>query len=229
MNKKVIVIVISLIITVVLFTGLITIQKKIVNPSGTEKVYVVAKNIEKNTVIADDKDIDTYFKLKEISKDQIIEGTIKDRKELVNTYAKENLFKNEPVISNRIGDNTKRLSEIVNKREVSIKFSDIGEVVGGILKEGDLIDIIFTENASGKLTIKTETALKNVYIDKVFSADGNRINRKEDSKIPATILNVIVSAENAHALENKLAKGKIKVMKVTDDSNYNDILIETTK
>lgn len=228
MGKKVSLFALSLILTIVVFILLINFQKKIVSPYGNIKVYYSIVNIDKNTVFNKDN-FGKYFVLKNVSKNLLVDGYITDKNELLDTYTKVDIYKGEQLSLHDVDKNAKRLAEIPNKVETSIKFSDIGEVVGGTLKEGDLIDIILTDSSTNKNTVVTQTQLKNILISKTFSADGTLINRANNDKKSALTLNLILSAENAHKLENAVARGKIKVIKKIDDSNYNDITIETAK
>jgi hypothetical protein len=208
----------------IIFVVVIALQNKIANPSGKTEVYYSQQYISKNTVI-NKENFDKYFIKKEVSKDKLVEDAITNKDELIEVYAVENILKSEQVSRKRIEKNSNRLKDIPNKVEYSIKFSDISEVAGGTLREGDVIDLILTENQDNKII--TQTELKNVIISKAIAADGSLISR--DSKIAASALNLYLSAVDAHKLDNAVERGKIKALKKLDNSTYDDISIENFK
>lgn len=226
MKKKVSMMILSLFMAVIIFVIIIVIQGKILNPNGKEAVYCSKQYIDKNTVINKDN-FDKYFIKKEISKDNLVEGVITDKNDLIETFALDNILKGEQVSRKRVDKVSKRLNEIPNKVEYSIKFSDISEVVGGTLREGDIIDLILTENENNKVT--TQTEIENVVISKAIATDGSIINRDSNDKYSASTLNLYLSAFYAHKLDNAVERGKVKVLKKLDNSKYDNITIENYK
>lgn len=216
--------VLSLLMAAIIFAVVITLQNKIANPNGKAEVYYSQQYISKNTVINKDN-FDKYFIKREVSKDNLVEDAITNKEELLEIYTAENILKGEQISRKRIDKNSNRLKDIPNKVEYSIKFSDISEVAGGTLREGDVIDLILTENQDNKVI--TQTELKNVIISKAIAADGSLINR--DSKAAASALNLYLSAVDAHKLDNAVERGKIKALKKLDSSTYDNISIENYK
>lgn len=225
MKKKTAIVISAFLLSIISFISLYLIQKKMLNPSGFEKVYVLNKNINKGQVFSENN-IDQFFKLEERDKKNITNDMVKIKEELTNTYAKEDLYENEIINKNRLGDNNKRIDEIKNKRTISLKFTDIGEVVGGILRKGDLVDIILTENNNNS-QVKSQTKLKNIYISEVFSGEGTIIDNESSDQ--AMALNLTLSAEDGVKLDNAVNSGKIKIMRVDDESIYDDIKVENNK
>ncbi|ERI90703.1 hypothetical protein HMPREF1982_03741 [Clostridiales bacterium oral taxon 876 str. F0540] len=214
----------SLLMAAIIFAVVITLQNKIANPNGKTEVYYSQQYISKNTIINKDN-FDKYFIKREVSKDNLVEDSITNKEELLEIYTAENILKGEQISRKRIDKNSNRLKDIPNKVEYSIKFSDISEVAGGTLREGDVIDLILTENQDNKVI--TQTELKNVIISKAIAADGSLINR--DSKAAASALNLYLSAVDAHKLDNAVERGKIKALKKLDSSTYDNISIENYK
>lgn len=214
----------SLLMAAIIFAVVIALQNKIANPNGKAEVYYSQQYISKNTVI-NKYNFDKYFIKREVSKDNLVEDAITNKEELLEIYTAENILKGEQISRKRIDKNSNRLKDIPNKVEYSIKFSDISEVAGGTLREGDVIDLILTENQDNKVI--TQTELKNVIISKAIAADGSLINR--DSKAAASALNLYLSAVDAHKLDNAVERGKIKALKKLDSSTYDNISIENYK
>lgn len=226
MNKKIGIIFLSLVGAVVIFLILIGLQNKIIFPHGETTVYYAKKYIGKNTEITKDN-IHTYLEKKKVSSDNLVESSIISEKGIINMYVTNDILSGEQISSKRIEKMSNRVKDIKNLREYSLKFSDISEVVGGTLREGDVIDLILTDNSQGKVV--TQTELKNVVVDKAITTDGNIIHRASANKYSATVLNLDLSAEDAHKLDNAVARGKVKALKILDKSTYDDITIENSK
>lgn len=227
MNRKITIMLISFICAVFVFVAIIVLQNKILNPNGKEEVYFAKKYISQNTIITK-SNISSYFNKKLVSKDNLIDSPAIKEYQIIQKYVKNDIIKGEEISTKKLDDVSKRLKLIQNLREYSLKFDDISQVVGGILKEGDVIDLILTQNASENSEHKTltQTELKNVVISKAFTADGKRISRENSDNYTATVLNLYISAEDAHKLDNGISNGKVKAIKVLDDSKYQNIKIE---
>lgn len=227
MNRKITIMLISFICAVFVFVAIIVLQNKILNPNGKEEVYFAKKNISQNTIITK-SNISSYFNRKLVSKDNLIDSPAIEQYQIIQKYVKNDIIKGEEISTQKLDDVSKRLKPIQNLREYSLKFDDISQVVGGTLREGDVIDLILTQNASENSEHKTltETELKNVVISKAFTADGKRISRENSDNYTATVLNLYISAEDAHKLDNAISQGKVKAIKVLDNSKYQNIKIE---
>ena len=198
----------ALIMAIVVFFGLILIQKKMVNPNGTERVYLVNQDIDEHTIL-DKENIKTYFKIEDIDISNIPDGAVKegDEERIYGTLTKEKMYKNETLTTNKTVDKEciVALKEIQNPREISIKGADIAEVVGGILKSGDIIDIDVVDKKSGEV-IKVKN---QVYVDSVSTTDGKPVS----SDNTAVTINIIDESEQ-ELVKEKLSKGDLKVSKV---------------
>lgn len=227
MNRKITIMLISFICAVFVFVAIIVIQNKILNPNGKEEAYFAKKYISQNTIITKNN-ISNYFTKKLVSKDNLIDSPAIEEYQIIQKYVKNDILKGEEISTKKLDDVSKRLKPIQNLREYSLKFDDINQVVGGILREGDVVDLILTQNASENSEHKTltETELKNVVISKAFTADGKRISRENSDNYTATVLNLYISAEDAHKLDNAISQGKVKAIKVLDNSKYQNIKIE---
>lgn len=214
MKNKISAFIISLLITVVSFLFILYIEQKIFNPNGTDMVYVVkADKLEKNHVI-NEENFDQLFVNQERRSDQIVENYIKDKEDLYGAILTSTMYKNEIISTDKIGYIEDDLNELTEKREVSIKATDISSVVGGILREGDRVDLIVTSKSGGN--IETEKRLENLYISKVYDSSGNEIKREEKSK-HAFGITFTVSGETAKEVENAINLDSWKLVKVIND------------
>lgn len=218
---------ISLVVTITSFVCVLYIERRILNPNGSKEVYVVkADAINKGQIITK-KNVKNLFKLEKRSNDEMVPQAATNLEELVNTYVKENMYKNQIVTKKSVEDKDDKLSEIYDKREINFKGEDISDVAGGIIREGDFVDVIVTTTDGDKVI--SEDKIQNVYVNKVFTADNVEIDRSNNSK-PAASINFIMSAEDATKMENACKTGKVKLAKVIDKSSSDDdIKIEGEK
>ena len=202
---------ISLFIAVALFFGLIILQQNLLAPNGTSKVYVANKTIEKGTVL-DSQNLNTLFTKTELNNEAIIEGAIHTEDELLELEGKilsRDMLKGEGLSSLRVVNKDDILANSDYVVEIGINSGDISEVVGGILREGDLVNI----SSVDPVTKDSSLLLDNVYIDKAFSSDGTRIARTDS--MAAARVNVLVTSKEAEANLNKAIElGGIKISKI---------------
>ena len=99
------------------------------------------------------------------------------------------------------------MNEIENPVEISIKVSNLSQIVGGILRTGDMIDISII-NAT---TNKNMVVLENVYVTKTMTGEGERVGQKDEAGVYAE--NVIIDKENEKILNDHLNLGTVRLCK----------------
>ena len=199
--------IISLLVAIIVFFGLLIIESSILTPNGTAQVFVATDEIPKGVEI-NDSNIDTYFKSKNVDGGLAVTNYISNKEDLLNLIANETINKGEVISANSFVDKNDVLSKIENPVELSFKATDISQVVGGILRQGDMIDISIINSTTNEV----ENVLNNVYVTKAISTDGQEIERGEDRS--AMIINIIVSEEDERRLNSKLSLGTIRVSKI---------------
>jgi hypothetical protein len=204
---------ISLIITIVSFLFIIYIEQKIFNPNGTEMVYVVNKDeLDKNYVI-DEENFDDLFRREERRSDQIVRNYVKNKEDVYEYMLTSVMYKNEVLSVDRVKSIDDELNDIVDKREFSVKSSDVASVVGGILREGDKVDLIVTFKEGGNLV--TQRRADNLYISKVYDSSGNEINRDDKNK-QALGITFTVSSSKVRDLKDAFNQDSWKLVKVIE-------------
>lgn len=209
--------IIGIIISIGVFFALVTLESNMVAPNGTKKVYIATEEIEKGTVIETSEDFNKIFKLGNVNSDLVIDGAIVEGEEstIIGSLITTDVLKSEQISTKKVIAKDSVLASFSNPREVSIKGTDIADVVGGILREGDLINIEVIDSVDNSV----ETVEKNVYVDKVFSSDGVRIGQTNDT-LSALTINVLIEESEELSFKEKLAKGTIKLSKVVNP-DYN--------
>lgn len=197
---------ICLIISIMLFVGLLFIEKSILKPNGETDILIATDDIKEGTLLTDE--ILNSFKAKNVDSELSVTGAIKNKEELVNRIANENINKGEILSINSFISKDDVLKDIINPVEVSFNVSDMSQVVGGILREGDMIDISIVDSN----TNENVPVLNKVYVEKAISSDGTEIGR--NSETAALTLNVIIAKENEANLNTKINSGIIRVAKI---------------
>lgn len=198
---------ISLIVSIILFVGLLLLEKNILTPNGTVNVVVAKTDIKEGTYITE-SNTEEYFALKEVDGSLDFESSIKNIEDLNGKVIQIPIKKGEIVSNLRYTSKDDILNGIENKVETSVKVDDISQVVGGVLREGDMINIAVVNST----TMENKTILENVYVSKAFSSDGAEVDRYSDTS--ALVINIIVSSSDEAKLNQALELGTIRVSKI---------------
>ena len=198
---------ISLIISIILFVGLLVLENNITSPNGKVEVVKAVNNIKEGTVI-DENNKDSLFEVVTVDGSLDFETALRNTDELVGGIIDTEIKKGEIISSERLIDKDSVLGKIENPVETSVRVTDISQVVGGILREGDIIDISVVNST----TTENEKVLEGVYVSKAFSSDGTEVDR--NSEMSVLTVNVIVSPEDEAKLNQAIELGTIRVSKM---------------
>lgn len=198
--------IISGLVAIVVFVVLLFVQKSILKPNGTVDGLIAIGDIQKGTIITE-QNVDSLFKEKVIDGELQTSNSAKTKSELINQIVKDGVNKGEVISLNSFIEKESILAKIDNPVETSFNVSNIAQVVGGILREGDLIDISVIDSNTGESTV----VLTNVYITKAISSDGVEIDRSSD--LSAITINILISQADENILNNNINNGEIRVSK----------------
>lgn len=155
-----------------------------------------------------------------MNKEDTLNNSVPVTQNIDNKYALRKLYKNEQLTENNVSS-ISAAPKITNPVTYCLKFSDIGDTVGGTLREGDRVNIIYTEKDNLNNIIGTDYILKNVYIKSVLDSTGIEI-KKDNTTTAAMALNLLLSDTDAKKLDNAINKGKVKAVKVIDNATNAD-------
>ena len=199
--------IISACVAIVVFIALLFVEKSLLKPNGTVEGFVAVSDIDKGMVITEENISKLFTEKNNIDGALEVTGAVKTKDELINKVAKENINKGEVVSNNSFISKDDKFKDIDDLVEVSFNVSDISQVVGGILRTGDIIDIsIIDNNTSESLSV-----LEDVYVDKAISSDGLQIDRSSD--LSALTINILVSKDDSEKLNSYLNKGTLRISK----------------
>ena len=199
--------IISACVAIVVFIALLFVEKSLLKPNGTVEGFVAVSDIDKGTVITEENISKLFTEKNNIDGALEVTGAVKTKDDLINKVAKENINKGEVVSNNSFISKDDKFKDIDELVEVSFNVFDISQVVGGILRSGDIIDIsIIDNNTSESLSV-----LEDVYVDKAISSDGLQIDRSSD--LSALTINILVSKDDSEKLNSYLNKGTLRISK----------------
>lgn len=199
--------IISACVAIVVFIALLFVEKSLLKPNGTVEGFVAVSDIDKGTVITEENISKLFTEKNNIDGALEVTGAVKTKDELINKVAKENINKGEVVSNNSFISKDDKFKDIDDLVEVSFNVSDISQVVGGILRSGDIIDISIIDNNTNESMI----VLEDIYVDKAISSDGLQIDRSSD--LLALTINILVSKDDSEKLNSYLNKGTLRISK----------------
>lgn len=199
--------IISACVAIVVFIALLFVEKSLLKPNGTVEGFVAVSDIDKGMVITEENISKLFTEKNNIDGALEVTGAVKTKDELINKVAKENINKGEVVSNNSFISKDDKFKDIDDLVEVSFNVSDISQVVGGILRSGDIIDISIIDNNTNESMI----VLEDIYVDKAISSDGLQIDRSSD--LSALTINILVSKDNSEKLNSYLNKGTLRISK----------------
>ena len=201
-------IIVSLVISTVLFFILIGLEISILEKYEKIEVVMAKNRIESGTEITSDNK-EKLFELKEVDTSLKTQATICSISELEGHIVRETIEKAEIVSGNNLIKKSSVLAALNEPVEVAFKAEDISQVVGGILRTGDLIDISVVNSE----TKGTEKIFHNVYVSKVFNTSGIEIAKVEKDN-PGVVVNVLIDKETEDVFNEKILSGTIRISKV---------------
>lgn len=202
----------SFIVTLVLYALMLFIERTVLESVDYTMVYVAGRDIEKNTTITA-SNIDDFFSRQERRSDYLPQGCVTDAGQLIGRFTQHAIVKNEIITISALADVDRRVEKIKEPVEVSMNASILSQVVGGVLREGDRINIwsVTEKNQNGEGTIEAEKICDYVYVTRVFTAAGVEVgtNSKEDDA--AMVVNIVIPAEKEEDFNIALEKGTLRI------------------
>ena len=91
--------------------------------------------------------------------------------------------------------------------------NNLSQVVGGILREGDRINIwsVTETNNNGVGKVTAEKICDYAYVTRVFTAAGVQVNAASGNDSAAMVINIIIPEEKEQEFNIALEKGTLRV------------------
>jgi len=214
------------------FFVLIIIEKNIINATDKDRVLVIIADVKDGTKITEDN-VEIYLGYAERNSHEIPKGAVTDIYQVLDQYVTRDMVTNEIAITSAF-EEIDLYGGIESPIEVSIGVSNIAQVVGGTIREGDLINLdIITKNplpsealygtdTNGQAALDTyicSKLLDKVRVTRVFSSNGVPVkteNAVEGSAETATVINIVIPEELEVIFNKAVVEGTIRVSRVVE-------------
>ena len=184
---------------------------------GVVCVIPSVKSLKEGTVI-NEETVKKYFSVEQRQKNTVSSNALMDMEKLIGKRTSIELYANDVITTAQFSDINEKLHEISDPVETSINATDLSQLVGGILREGDTIDISVIGD-EGQLVYE----LRDVYVTKAFDSSGQiideNLNEAGDgttSNENAMIINVIIEKSDEALLDQQLSNGVVRIAKTNN-------------
>ncbi len=197
----------SLILAGIAYVGLITVERSLLEDYEHVTVMRVKQEIEENTEFTKEN-VEEYFYSDEIPIGLKSKNAITAYDAVIGRVSKVKLDEGDILSSTKLIKKNDILQNLIEPVEVSFEVSDLSQVVGGILRQGDLIDI----SVVSTINKTSNEVLRSAYIEKVFDTNGKRIEKSQKSE-SAVILNILIDSKEVKGFNEKISQGDVRVSK----------------
>ena len=222
------VVIVSLLVAVIVYAVMLNAEKTALSDYEKGTVYVTTKPVPKGTMITAD-----YITQKEVDKSLIPSGAVsnpEDLTDLISVYAVDQGSIITTGMFTAVNDITKDMTQPV---VAGFKADDLYQVVGGVLRSGDRINIyqvnenankgdtsqsLANTDAEGNWTETYSTASLvwgNVFVQEVFDSAGTVISTADTTTL-AQRINIYMDNDNVAVFYAALAQGSLRVVKICD-------------
>ncbi|SCP99058.1 CpaB family protein [Anaerobium acetethylicum] len=199
---------VSFFVAAVLFVSLMSLERSILNKEKTVSAIKAAVEIQEGMVITKGNVKELFVETK-IPGGLAVDGTIASMDQLIGQITTKDMKTNMIVYEDAVIPKEDVLADIEDPIEASILVNDISQVVGGILREGDLVSIAVVDDSTGT----NEEIFDRVYVTKALNSSGKE-TAKGDSETSAVVLNLIIDKKDEARLNEKISLGTVRVSKL---------------
>ncbi len=206
------VIIVSLVVATVVYAVLLNAEKAALSDYAKGSVYIASKPIPKGQLITAANAGD-YLTLKEIDQSLIPASAITDPAELADLISVYSIDQGSLLTEgmfDKVLDITQDMAEPVI---AGCKADDLYQIVGGVLRAGDRINIYQVDEEDGGM--EAGLVYGNVFVQQVFDQSGNIID-SSDTTTPAQRINIYLDNGGVADFYAALAKGSLRVVKICD-------------
>lgn len=209
----------SVIVSAVLYALLIFVEKSIVDSEDTKQVYVSVKEVPENLLITAEN-IGGYFALMERPLSAVPDNAVENATELYGKYTGRVIDKNEILTGKSFSSLDERTRGIEHPIEVSLNASSLSQMVGGVIRAGDYINIwaVKNTNINGESVTKTENICTHAYVTRTFTSSGEEASGNDKDKA-TLVINIIIPAEQEEEFNRAIVEGTVRVGRYMYDAD----------
>lgn len=200
----------ALLSAVVVFTAMIQVEKAVLTQYEKGLIYIAAADIPKGQVITE-KNYITYFEERQLDKTCIPPSAVNSLEQIKNLVAKTDIEQGVLLTQGMFEPLDKVLETMEKPVIVGFKAEDLYQVVSGILRSGDRVNIYSVKEEGVTLV------WQNVFVQQVFDASGTVI-AEGDMSTAAQRINVYLDQEDVEQFYGELETGSLRVVKNAEDN-----------
>lgn len=218
----------SAIVAFALLVGVIHLENFLLSPEVNHEVYIASKDIESRTLITAEN-VDELFTMVKRGEGTIPEGYITDTNELIGMLTGRDIQAKEVILESVFIDSNSYIAELENPVEVSIQTNNLSQIVGGVLRAGDQVNIwsIQLVYDNGTQRTVTEKVCEKAYITRAFSSAGVIVNRDDANNADtAMVINIVIPGADEEAFNAAVSNGTIRISRIVGEGGIEDIMEE---
>lgn len=201
---------VSFLLSAIFFSLCLFILKDMSEGEETVTLYVAKTNLPANYQISEL----SFFTAKEIPVSLIPKEAVSELKNLSGLFTRCSISENQILTANLFTDKEAKGKEFENPVEVSVGTSSIVDMVGGVLRAGDLVNVstVWTNNYGETVTFPV---IEKAYVTRTFTGNGVLVE-SQDTTQPVTVINLLLEASEEAAFHSALEKGMLRISRVVN-------------
>lgn len=203
--------------TVVLYAALVMMQASLVNDFKEYEVtaFVPARQIPANTRITEQNVSELFTRVVRDSR-TLPPDYITDTSALKGQYTAK-IQEPMEIICKSGFQALFMAADLKEPVEVSFQVSSYDQAVGGVLREGDRINL-YVVKAEEEKEMTVRQIVENTYVTRAFSGAGVELKREaaEEADTPATILNIYIPKTQEETFNKAIAEGTLRISRVVE-------------
>jgi hypothetical protein len=200
----------ALVAALIVYLVLINAEKNALNDYAKGLILTAAKDIPDGQLITAEN-VGTYFNEKEIDKDLITDASLTSTDQAVGLLAGLQIDKGSILSKNMFESMNDVTGNMQSPVIAGLKADDLYQIVGGVLRSSDRINIYIENEETGEVSLVWE----NIFVEQVFDSAGNAITN-DDSITAAQRININIEKSSTEQFYSALAAGSLRITKVYD-------------
>ena len=205
---------IALVAAVIVFFAMLNAERNVLQSYEKGTVWVASEEIVRGMKVTEEN-VGSLFVSKEMDKSLIPEKAVTDISTLIGKYAYGTSDVGAVITESMFADAEKFSEGLANPALAGLSASDLYEVVGGVLRAGDKVNIYAIDFDSMNNESEVVLRWEGVYVAEVFDSSGNSIEGS-DTVTPAQRLNIWLEESQVEDFYSQLARGSLRVVRVVD-------------
>lgn len=199
----------ALVAAVSIFAVMLRTERKMLSEYERGVIYVAAREIPCGTLL-DSSNRELYLERKELDQSVIPPAALSSPEQLDGLIAGRTIDEGALLTEGMFETGNQVTAQMEQPVIAGFKAEDLYQVVGGVLRAGDRINI-YTVSEGGTAGL----IWREVFVEQVFDSAGNRI---DGGNITASAqrINVYLDAADVEYFYTELAKGALRVVKVCE-------------